>query len=174
MTEQGFLNDLGLENVDSNPNYIPDGKYAGFISKSEIVTSKKDGAKSWVLTYRIAPGQVGRVPLPNGSVAEKPLGGKEQAEWHSLTPKGSPEAIEFKKSMLKKRLETLGIPANRHGSVQPAEFQGLAVSFTIKHKDDYQNIGVVSLRDESAPIAGSNGGVATSSVSAGLSLADDL
>lgn len=129
----GFLNDLGLEDVNADPNYIADGKYRAFVYNSEVRT-KKDDSKSWVLSYKIADGQK--------------HSGQQQQEWFDLNPQGA--NAELKRSFLKRRVLSLGVPESKIGSVQPNDLIGLEVSITIKHKDGYQNIGNVELVEGSS------------------------
>lgn len=124
----GFLNDLGLDEVNADPNYIADGKYRAFVYNSEVRT-KKDDSKSWVLSYKIAPDQK--------------HAGQVQQEWFDLAPKG--DNAELKRSFLKRRVLSLGVPESKIGSVQPNDLIGLEVSITIKHSGSYQNVGTVEL-----------------------------
>ncbi len=128
-TDAGFLNDLGLDNVEADPNYISDGPHPGFVFDSKVVT-KKDDSKSWVLTFKVAP-------------EDTNFAGKTQDEWYSLT---NPSAQQ--KSWLKKRVLSLGVPESKVGAFDPAEVIGTAVFFNIRHKNGYQNVGEVTLRDE--------------------------
>ena len=134
----GFLNDLGLENVEADPNHIADGTYPAYVFGSEV-RLKKDHSKSWVLTYKIAP-----------EAAKH--SGQTQAEWFDLEPKG--ENAELKKSFLKKRILSLGVPESKINEVNPDDLIGIKVSLKIIHKNGYQNVGDISLADGvSAPSA---------------------
>jgi hypothetical protein len=128
-TDAGFLNDLGLDNVEADPNYISDGPHPGFVFDSKVVT-KKDNTKSWVITYKVAP-------------EDESFAGKTQDEWYNVT---NPSADQ--KSWLKKRVLSLGVPESKVGAFDPAEVIGTAVFFNIRHKNGYQNVGEVTLRDE--------------------------
>lgn len=137
----GFLNDLGLENVSADPNHIADGLYKAFVFNSEV-RAKRDGSKSWVISYKIAPGQQ--------------HAGQIQQEWFELEPKG--ENVELKRSWLKRRVLSLGVPEQRVGSVDPGDFIGTEVNVKIVHRNGYQNVGEVTLV--------ADGGVTTPAVSA--------
>jgi hypothetical protein len=136
-TDAGFLNDLGLDNVEADPNYISDGDHPGFVFDSKVVT-KKDNTKSWVLTFKVAP-------------EDTDYAGKTQDEWYSLSvlkdgALAAPSAQQ--KSYLKKRVLSLGVPESKVATFDPAEVIGTAVFFGIRHRNGYQNVGEVRLRDE--------------------------
>lgn len=130
----GFLNDLDLGNVEADPNYIPDGPYPANIVKSDIVTRKNDGKQSWVLTYQIIEGR---------------FAGKQQQEWFDLKPEG--DNAELKKSFLKRRVLSLGIPENEVSNVDTDYFVGMRVKVTIKHRNGYQNVSDVELMGTVTP-----------------------
>lgn len=150
----GFLNDLGLDNVEADPNHIPDGQYPGFVYKSSLTIKKKDGTTQWAITYKVAP---------DAPVAA----GKSQDEWFKV--KGAPgkpetEPTENNKEWLKKRVLSLGVPESQVNSLDPQDVEGTAVFFTIVHRNGYQNIGNVWLRDEKTGLATQVSGPATDSV----------
>ncbi|HET7713151.1 MAG TPA: hypothetical protein VFK94_01370 [Patescibacteria group bacterium] len=137
MSETGFLNDLGLDNVEADPNYIADGQWPAFVFDSKVV-EKKDGSKSWVISYKIAPNS-------------PQFAGVQQDEWYALSVSkdGSIQAPSVQqKSWLKKRVLSLGVPESKVGTFSPAEVTGTPVFITIRHKNGYQNVGDVVLRDE--------------------------
>jgi hypothetical protein len=133
----GFLNDLGLDTVEADPNHIANGKYPAFVYNSEVRT-KKDGTKSWVITYKIAPDS------PRHA-------GQQQQEWFDLEPKG--ENADLKKSFLKRRVLSLGVPETRINSVNPGDLIGIKVSLEIVHRGQYQNVGTVEVLDDSGSVA---------------------
>lgn len=139
----GFLNDLNLGEVEADPNYIGDGKYPATIIKSEISAKKSDpDNKSWVITYKLTGGK---------------FAGKTQSEWFALNPTG--DNAEFKKSLLKQRVLSLGVPESRINDVDPDYFVATDVIIQIKHNGAYQNVGTVELVGSDSP--------ATNAVSAG-------
>jgi hypothetical protein len=141
----GFLNDLGLDNVEADPNYISDGTYPAFVFSADVRT-KKDKSKSWVLTYKIAP--------------ESPKhAGQQQQEWFDLEPKG--ENAEMKKSFLKRRVLSLGVPEDKINSLQPNDVVGIKVAMSIVHRNGYQNVGTVTVDDGVTPLGATPGGVVT-------------
>lgn len=127
----GFLNDLGLDSVEADPNHIADGLYPAFVYGSEV-RLKKDQTKSWVLTYKIAP-----------EAAKH--SGQTQAEWFDLEPKG--ENAELKKSFLKKRILSLGVPESKINEVNPDDLIGIKVNVKIVHRNGYQNVGDVTVTE---------------------------
>jgi len=137
-TDAGFLNDLGLDNVEADPNYISDGPHPGFVYDSKVVT-KKDSTKSWVITFKVAP-------------EDESYAGKTQDEWYSLSVMkdgslAAPSADQ--KSWLKKRVLSLGVPESKVNTFDPKDVIGTSVFFNIRHRNGYQNVGEVTLRDES-------------------------
>lgn len=149
--EMGFLNDLGLENVEADPNYIPDGKYAAFVYESSTKIIKN--VNYWVITYKIADD-------PN-------VGGKTVDELKSLDPKGPKRSQQL--SFLKQRVLSLGIPESRVSEFDPGDVVGTPVTISIKHKDGYQNVGTVELRGEGTTpsVAPTNVGASVASSATG-------
>lgn len=129
----GFLNDLDLGNVEADPNHIADGKYVAHVYKSEVRDTKK--GKQWVLTYKIDAGS------PKHA-------GQQQQEWFALSPTG--DNVELKKSFLKRRVLSLGVPESKINSVNPGDVQGLKVVIEIVHRNGYQNIASVALADDTS------------------------
>ena len=130
----GFLNDLDLENTEADPDALPDGKYPGFLFSSKIV-DKKDQTKSWVIEYKV-------------DVEHDPKwGGRRAQEWYNIT-----KPTEQQKSWLKRRLNSLGVPEDKHGEINPGDVVGIAVTFGIKNKDGYKNVNFVELRNESGTV----------------------
>lgn len=148
MTEPNFLNELGLENVEANPNFIPSGKYPAFVFDSQVKMSKRN-IKQWVITFKIAP-------------ESETTPGRTQSEFKNLQFTGDAESISFQKSFLKQRVLSLGIPESRINVFQPNEVIGQPVWITITHKHDKdgvdrQNVGDVSLRDVESNTPASSG-----------------
>ena len=128
MTENaGFLNDLGLENVETAP---ADGKYAAYLYDCKFVEYKDTSkGKALVFTYRIADGK---------------FKGEDIQEWKSANAFDD----NTKKKWLKARVLSLGVPESRIGAVNPQDLVGLAVWITIKKNGEYTNVNKVELRDE--------------------------
>lgn len=125
----GFLSELGLGAVQSDPNAIADGIYPGFIVKSEIVT-KRDESRAWKITYRVID-----------EFANSP--GAEQDEWWNNLGTMSEKA----KGFLKRRVLMLGIPEDKIDSINPETLIGTSVWFKVyTNKNGYQAIGDLKLR----------------------------
>lgn len=129
----GFLNDIGLDGVEADPNYIPDGMYSCLIVKSEVQGKKSGDGSNWIITYAIQEGN---------HVS------KQQSEWFDLNPSGPNEAL--KKSFLKKRVISLGVPPTKINEVDPNFFVGLKCLVSIKHKNGYQNVSDVRLIEDNS------------------------
>jgi hypothetical protein len=129
---------LGLDKVKDQADGIPDGKYAGFVFNSQIV-SKKDGTRAWVLTYK-----------PDRKIHPSLDPEASQAEWHDLDYPATmtPDAIETKKRWLKRRILSLGVKEENIATFALNDVIGTPVAFTIKSNGPYKNIGTVELRDE--------------------------
>jgi hypothetical protein len=132
----GFLNDLGLENVEADPNFIAAGPYPAIITKSEVKPkSGEQVGNNWILTYTIQAGK---------------FQGKTQSEFFDLNPQG--DKAEIKKSFLKKRVLSLGVPENQISNMDPQFAVGLAGVVTIKHGNGYQNVADFKLNEGAASV----------------------
>lgn len=155
----GFLADLGLDTVESDPNAIPDNKYPAFVFAANIVKYKDTSkGQALVLTYKIADG---------------PHKGKTVDEWKSAN---SFDTVQ-QKGYLKQRLVQIGIPESKLNELDPDDLVGLPVTITTKKNGEYTNVRYAAARDEndlgdanSAPV--SNG--ASSSAGSSASIADLL
>lgn len=140
MTEaMDLFGSMGLDDVEADPNFIPAGEYAAYITDSAIVTAKTGknmGKNSWVLTYKVSDGK---------------FNGRTQQEWFSLDPSN-----EQVKPWLKRRLLSIGVPESRIGSFNPADVVGTPVFVKIKHKDGYQNVADVKQRNENESVSNSS------------------
>jgi len=125
----GFLNDIGLDKVEADPNYIGDGRWPGWLTDSKIV-EKKDGNTAWVITYKIDKDST-------------QYAGRTQDEWYPLS-----DATDTNKAWMKKRVLGLGVPESKINDLDPGDVAGLCVYITIRHKGSYQNVVDVVLRDE--------------------------
>jgi hypothetical protein len=136
----GFLNDLGLDAVSADPNHIADGKYRAFVFNAEVRNKKNSEINSLVLTYKIAP--------------EQKHAGQSQQEWFDLLPASATgDNAEFKRSYLKKRILSLGIPESKINEVNPGDLIGIEVAITIVHKNGYQNVGNLELVNDGVPVS---------------------
>ena len=126
MTE-GFLADLGLDEIDEDPNAFPDGTYNAYLTEAKVV-NLKDSAKGkrLVLTYKIADG---------------PHKGKTIDEWKSINAFDSARD----KAFLKSRILSLGIPESRISSLDVNDLVGTEVRITKKQNGQYRNVTNVVL-----------------------------
>ena len=124
---------MGLEDVEADINFIPDGVYPAFVFESTVVVAKNGknaGKPFWAITYKIAEGT---------------CKGRSQQEWFSLDPQN-----EQVKPWLKRRILSLGVPDSKVGSFKPDDVVGSSVAVTIKTKDGYQNVRDVKSNDVDA------------------------
>lgn len=132
----GFLNDLGLDSVESDPGTFPDGKYRGFLFDCKMVQYKDTSkGQALVLTYKIADG---------------PHKGKTIDEWKTANAFDDAQ----KKSWLKQRITSLGVPESRLNSVEPNDLIGTEIIFTKKQKGEYHNVTYVEVAtaDNTLPV----------------------
>lgn len=133
-TDAGFLADLGLDDVETDPNHLPDATYLGYVTDAKVVHYKDSSkGKALVFTYKVSEGE---------------HRGKTIDEWKSANSFDEPT----KKSWLKNRLVSLGVPDSKMGSVSPEDLTGIAVKFTVKQKGEYRNVTFVALRDENEAV----------------------
>ena len=142
---------LGLDKVESDPNALPDGKWAGEVFKSEYV-EKKDGGVSHVITYRVTDGE--RKGAQRQEWWNLGNGSKKNEAGHIVGIE-TPTMTENQKPWYKKRFEDLGETADVHPSV----LVGKKVFFGTKKNGSYINVNFVELRpDASAVAAPASGG----------------
>lgn len=131
----GFLNDLGLSEVSSNVNTLPDGKYPGFVFAAKVV-KKKDDRKALVCTFRVSEGS---------------HTGKKIDDWKTLPRKdvnGNFVSEEDKKeaSFLRMRIESLGFTEEQFATLKPADLVAIPVSFAVRTDGQYTNVKFVEVR----------------------------
>lgn len=155
-----LLDSLGLDDVEADPNFLADGKYAGEVFKSEIVVTndKKDKDQqnvAHVITYRVTDG---------------PRKSAQKAEWFNLgiNPVFSEDAahtlVSFTSTMTaqakpwyKKRWTDLGTPEAEVGKADVKTLVGKPVIFGIKTNGEYKNISFVELKVVSGPVSATGG-----------------
>lgn len=126
----GFLSDLGLDNVEADPNHLPDATYLGYLTDCKVVQFKDvSKGKAVVFTYKVDEGE---------------HKGKTIDEWKPANTFDD----ATKKAWLKQRLLSLGVPESRINAVNPDDLIGTAVKFSVKQKGEYRNVTFVALRDE--------------------------
>jgi len=149
----GFLNDLGLKSASTDPNFLPEGKYPGFISDLQVKETKdKTGKinKALIITYKVTE-------LDEDNM------GKKKAEFKTL-PKfkyddngsplykddGSPlyedETSAKNAAFLKQRLLSLGVPESELDTMSKEDLLGTPVWFEVAQRGEYYNVVKVELR----------------------------
>lgn len=146
-----LIGSLGLDAVESDPNALPDGKWAGEIFKSEYVYHKaknapKDAPKdhvSHVITYRVTEGE------RKGSERQEwyPICRVDEVDANNQPVKTTPTMPEQQKSWYKKRLEDLGVAPEAISTLTPESLVGKKVTFGTKKNGAYINISFVELRE---------------------------
>lgn len=126
----GFLSDLGLDSVETDPNHLPDATYKGYLTDCKVVQFK-DASKGQALVFTY-------------KVSEGPHKGKTIDEWKTAN-KFDPAN---KKAWLKSRILSLGVPESRLNILNPDDLIGTPVSFTVKKKGEYTNVTFVKERNE--------------------------
>lgn len=145
------MGSLGLENVEADPNAIPDGKYDGVVFKSEYVLSETKDTVSHVITYKVTDGdhngaqrqewfQIGKAPRT--ATGEFPKNASEIAAYEGVM-------TENNKTWYKKRFVDLGIPEDQVHLTPVEALVGKTVTFGVKRNQGFININFVELRDAS-------------------------
>ena len=159
---KNVFGELDLDTVKDQADAMSDGKYAGFVFDSQIVT-KKDQRRAWVLTYK-----------PDRNIHPHFDSEVSQTEWFDIdyAPTLTAGDIETKKRWLKRRILSLGVKEDEVSTFNLADVIGLPVAFTIKTNGQYKNIVTVELRDESSTNGFSNGNGYTQSDASEVGLKD--
>lgn len=146
-----IFGDFGVdfENVDDDPNSVPDATYPAFLTESKIVNHKDGSTKSWVTVYKIS---------------EDAQKGKTVEDWKQVV--GERAAADA--SRIKQRLLSLGVPRTALNSIAHEDLIGTAVMITTKKNGQYTNLVNVRLPEGDA-IAGLDANFGTqTTVSSGL------
>jgi len=112
----GFLDDLGLDDVEVSDWSIPNGVYPAVITDSKIIPNNRNG-NSWQITYRVLNDV-------------ESVGGKTVSEFFDLDPRLPDERKQF----LKRRLQSLAISDEDARSIEPGDILGIEVTITVKNK----------------------------------------
>ncbi len=146
----GLLDSLGLDNVEADPNALPDGKYGAALYKADIIATKTDKVMA-MFVFKVNDGG-----SQNGK--EKPefwefgTGVQKDAEG-KVAGFDTPTMTEDRKSWFKNRLISLGVPDSQAGNFDQAMADGLIgteVFMGIKNKNGYCNINFIERRDANA------------------------
>lgn len=153
-----LISSLGLDNVSSDVNDLPTGKYDGVVSKSEYVLVKDKKQVSHVITYKVTEG--------DSTGAEKQVWNNlygEVVDAEGNFPEsvdqikgGKPLMTEKNKQWYKKNLKELsGLPEDQVHTVTPEQLVGVEVTFGIAEKNGYKNVNFVEHRNSapSGPVA---------------------
>lgn len=136
-----LLGSLGLDEVEADPNALPNGRWDGIVKKDEIVV-KKNGEVALVFTYKVTEGDSHK--------------GAERTEWFTLgkdpVRNATTQAIESYtptmdeqgKQWFKKRLVDLGLD---HASYKPGDAKDKKITFGTKKNGEWININFVELRE---------------------------
>lgn len=141
-----LMQSLGLNQVESDPNALPDGKWPGVVFKSELVFVEKKNTISHVITYKVTDGE---------------RKGAQRQEWFELgkDPKYDEQKnligldltmTDERKSWYKKRFEDLGIHPDSVESTDPKDLVGIPVIFGTKKNQGYININFVEVRQDAS------------------------
>jgi hypothetical protein len=136
---------LGLDQVEADPNALPDGKWPGIVTKSEIVVVKKNNTVAHVITYKVTEGEkTGAVRSEFFNLGKDPVYAEDGKTIVSYTVTMS----EAQKPWYKKRYVDLGIPEAQVTQTEPAALVGKEVIFGTKKNDGFINISFVELRNK--------------------------
>lgn len=114
----GLFDGLDLANAPADPWKIADGTHKFIISEAPKVGPTQDGKKNGILfRFEITEGDVG----------------KNKTEWLEIPAVGdaSAEAVT-RRSFLRQRLESLGVPEAKFDTIEPADFIGTEGYLTVE------------------------------------------
>lgn len=139
-----FLNDLKLSSANTDPNYLPEGKYPAFVSKLQIkdvpAKGEKPASKALIITYKVShldPENQNKVKTEFKSLPELNLDGTYKDEDSTRNA-----------AYLKQRLLSLGVPEQELDNMKQEDLLGTPVWITMVPTGDYMNIRGVELREE--------------------------
>ena len=152
-----LMQSLGLENVEADPNRVPDNKYDGVVFKSEYVLRKEKDSLSHVVTYKVEGG-----PHNGAQIAHWHLLGKNVKDAQGNFPDSVDQIAsydntqtEMNKQFYKKMFVDLGIDPDQVHLTSIDALVGIPVTFGVKTKEGYQNVSFVEKRTgPAAPVAG--------------------
>jgi hypothetical protein len=159
-----LLSSLGLNDVPSDPNDIPDGKYDGIVQASEYVLVSSKNTLAHVVTYQVADGE---------------YKGAQKQVWNTLyknvvdANNNFPDKIEdvkggessmtdankrwYKKMWCDLLNLTDAEYGQREANLKPEDLVGIPVTFGIKTKDGYKNVNFVERRMPETTAAAASG-----------------
>lgn len=153
-----LLGSLGLDQVEADPNALPDGKYDGEVLKSEYVLVQRKDTINHVITYKVTDGDhVGAQRQQWYTLGTEPR--DAEGNWPESTDaitSYTPTMSDAQKSWYKKLHVDLGIPEQDVPSTPPAALVGKPVTFGIKKNNGYININFVELREVVGGVEGTS------------------
>lgn len=146
-----LIGSLGLDDVQSDPNALPDGRWAGEVFKSELVNNKKNSTVAHVITYKVTEGKrKGAQRTDWNTLGKDPVFAEghdgDFAHLESMTNTMDDTA----KRWYKKIFTDLGIPEAEVSNTSPEDLVGLPVTFGTKKNGEWINISFVELRKPTA------------------------
>lgn len=144
-----LMGSLGLDEVESDPNALPDGRWAGEVTASRLVYVRSKNQISHVIEYTVTEGNRKGAKRSEFFPIAKDV---QFAEGHEGDPdhvtSHTPVMTEDNKRWYKKRFVDLGIAEGDVSSTPVDALVGKKVTFGTKKKDGYINVSFVELRDE--------------------------
>lgn len=134
---------LGFENVEADPNALPDNKWAGEVYKSEYVVKKAKNEVAHVITYRVTEGD--RAGAQRQEWFTFGVGPKYAEDGKTIVGVETPTMSAQAKPWYVKRWEDLGVPFNAQS--KPEQLIGKKVTFGTKKNGEFINISFVELRE---------------------------
>ena len=159
MTAQPFnlMASLGMDQVEGDPNALPDGKWVAEVSASDYVHAKNKNTYAHVLSYKVVEGtKKGAIKQEWFTIGEDPVFAEDGTTLVGLTPTMTPD----QKSWYKKRLLDLGVEESQidDGTFRPHQVVGLPITFGTKKKEGYINVNFVELRTPTTSAPGTTTG----------------
>lgn len=144
-----LLGTLGLGKVEADPNNLPEGRYEGTVTRSQMVLVKSKKEIAHAISYTVESGQ-----FKGATRQEFFTYGTTDSETADERPLKNYEATmgETRKSWYKKRLVDLGISQAKvdSGDFEVKDLVGTKVVFGVKHSGQYINVSFAEKRNTTA------------------------
>lgn len=142
-----LLGSLGLNDVESDPNYVPPGTYDAVVYSSDLVHVKSKNTVSHVITYKITDGD---------------YKDKRQSKFHELGVNPdldengkviafTPTQTATNKQWHKKNFVDLGVPEAQVASTPISALVGRECTITLTKNGAFTNIAGVGTRGNTVP-----------------------
>lgn len=157
-----LLSSLGLNDIPSDPNDIPDGKYDGVVQASDYVIVDSKGTLNHVVTYQVIDGDHKGAQRQVWYTLYKNIVDSEGAVPFNVDniKGGTPAMTDANKRWYKKMwCDLLGLDDSTFDAAKHdvKDLVGIPVTFGVKTKDGYKNVNFVERRMPETTTAAASG-----------------